>query len=395
MKEKNQLHQITEAIRNYKGDKPLSLFLKSWFHQHRNMGSNDRRTMRTFVYNYFRFGNCLNGLGMESRIAVSSFLILSNKHPLAGYCIANFTALSVEDISLSIEKKIKIISGTYPDFDLKNIFPFGEYVSDEINKEEYCRSFLVQPDVWIRTRKKFREHVLKDLNKNNIPFTEHPGMLFTFSFSDAVQLNKLKSFEKGYFEIQDVSSQKTGDFFQPNENEHWWDCCAGSGGKSLLLAEQAENLNITATDNRDSILDNLNERFNKAGIKNFETKNIDLLTLNPKPQTLNLFFDGIIADVPCSGSGTWSRTPEMLTFFNESEIEKYAANQKEILKNISPYLKKGKPLIYITCSVFKNENEAVVDFAVDHFGFHAEKTELIKGYDKKADTLFVARLIKD
>ncbi|MEP7171061.1 MAG: RsmB/NOP family class I SAM-dependent RNA methyltransferase [Bacteroidota bacterium] len=394
MKEKNQLYQISEAIRHYSCDKTLSYFLKSWFLRHHNMGSNDRRTMRTFVYNYFRLGKCLNGLSVEGRIAISSFLILSEHHPLAAYCIANFTSLNPENISLHKEEKLKIISQTYSDFDLKNIFPFENHLSSEISQEYFYKSFLIQPDVWIRVRKNFKENVLNELNKNKIEFTEYPEMPFTFGINNSVSLSNLKSFEKGYFEIQDLSSQKTADFFQPGENEHWWDCCAGSGGKSLLLSEKAENIKITATDTRDSILENLKERFHKASIKNFEIKNINLLSHSSELITHN-YYEGIIADVPCSGSGTWSRTPEMLSCFSEIEIEKYSITQKEIIKNISPYLKNGKPLVYITCSVFKNENENIVDYVINNLGFHLDKMKLIKGYNKKADTLFAARLIKN
>jgi 16S rRNA (cytosine967-C5)-methyltransferase len=394
MKERNQFQHIIEVISKYNCDSPLSVFLKNYFQQHRNMGSNDRRTMRSFVYNYFRLGNSLKNLTIEEQIAIGSFLTLKKNTPLVDYCIQNFSLLQEEHISLSVEEKIKIISQAYPGFDLKNIFPIQNYLSNEISANDFYKSFLVQPDAWLRIRKNFKENVLKELSKNNIEFKEYPDMPLAFSIDNSVALNNLKSFEKGYFEIQDVSSQKTGNFFQPGENEHWWDCCAGSGGKSLLLYEQAENLRITASDNRDSILENLKERFQKAGVKNYEISTIDLLTRNQKPETRNCY-DGIIADVPCSGSGTWARTPEMLTCFDPSEIEKYSTTQKEILKNVSPYLKKGKPLIYITCSVFKNENENIIEFAIDKLGFHLHKMELIKGYDKKADTLFAARLIKN
>ena len=240
MKERNQLQHIVEVIRNYDCDKPLSVFLKNYFQQHRNMGSNDRRTMRNFVYNYFRPGNSLKNLSMEERIAIGSFLALNTPAPLVDYCIRNFSLLNPDHISLSIDEKIKIVSEKYPAFDIKNIFPFTEYLSNEISADDFCKSFLIQPDVWIRIRKGFKERVLKELNENKIQFTEEPGMPFTFSISNSVSLNNLKSFEKGYFEIQDLSSQKTGDYFQPNENEHWWDCCAGSGGKSLLLVGTGE-----------------------------------------------------------------------------------------------------------------------------------------------------------
>jgi 16S rRNA (cytosine967-C5)-methyltransferase len=393
MKERNQLNHIFEAISKYDCSIPVSAFLKSWFQKHRNMGSNDRRTMRTFVYNYFRLGKCLTDLKMEERIAISSFLIAGKNTPLIDYCISTLTSLPYEKISLPLDEKIKLVAGIYPGFDLNNIFPFQKYLSADVSTEEFYKSFLVQPNVWIRVRKKFKEAVLEELNKNNIEFTEVSEIHCAFGILNSVQLENLKSFKDGYFEIQDMSSQKTGDFFQPKENEHWWDCCAGSGGKSLLLSEQNNSIKITATDNRDSILKNLEERFQKASIRNFEVLKLDLSSSDFRFPT-SVLFDGLIADVPCSGSGTWSRTPEMLSCFNESEIEKYSAIQKEILKNVTPYIKKGKPLIYITCSVFKNENEDIVDFAINNLGFQLDKMELIKGYDKKVDTLFAARLIR-
>jgi len=54
----------------------------------------------------------------------------------------------------------------------------------------------------------------------------------------------------------------------------------------------------------------------------------------------------------------------------------------------------GKPLIYITCSIFKAENEDVVNYIVDNFGFEIERMDYLKGYEEKADSMFVARLIK-
>jgi 16S rRNA (cytosine967-C5)-methyltransferase len=68
--------------------------------------------------------------------------------------------------------------------------------------------------------------------------------------------------------------------------------------------------------------------------------------------------------------------------------------QKGIAANIIKYLKKDKPLIYMTCSVFKAENEAVVKYLTDKFDLKLERMELIRGYNNKADSMFVARLIK-
>ena len=98
----------------------------------------------------------------------------------------------------------------------------------------------------------------------------------------------------------------------------------------------------------------------------------------------------IIADVPCTGSGTWSRTPEQLFFFDEKDISKYSSLQKKILTNTIPRLKAGGWLLYVTCSVFREENEGNVKFIEETFAVSLQKQELLIGYEIKADTLFVA-----
>jgi 16S rRNA (cytosine967-C5)-methyltransferase len=393
MIERNQLANIIKVISAYSCSKPLHFFLKTYFLQHRNMGSRDRNIMRTYVYNYFRLGTSFDSTSIEEKIAIATFLLTSDNNSLSDYCIGNYSLLDHSKIILSLDEKIKFVSEKYPGFTFENIFAFSNYLSPEINLIDFSKSFLIQPDVWIRIRKSNYREVIRELDENKIEFTIVHEMKNSLGFKNSVKLDQLRSFKKGYFEIQDISSQKTGDYFQPHSNEKWWDCCAGSGGKSLMLAEQGENIKITATDNRDSILKNLHERFKKAQLSNYKIKNADLIKPESGSEAPN-YYDGIIADVPCSGSGTWSRTPEMLFCFKENEIEKYASLQKNILRNVVTSLKKGKPLIYITCSVFKKENEEVIDYVVHNLNLNIERSEYLIGYRSKADTLFVARFLK-
>jgi 16S rRNA (cytosine967-C5)-methyltransferase len=102
-------------------------------------------------------------------------------------------------------------------------------------------------------------------------------------------------------------------------------------------------------------------------------------------------FDLILADLPCTGSGTWGRTPEALYFFNQETIAKYSSLQKKIISTVIPALKKGGSLLYSTCSVFKKENEEITGFIQQNFGLQPDKVELIKGYRIKADSMFLAR----
>jgi 16S rRNA (cytosine967-C5)-methyltransferase len=172
----------------------------------------------------------------------------------------------------------------------------------------------------------------------------------------------------------------------------WWDCCAASGGKSLLLHALEPSVYILASDNRASSLLNLELRFKQAGITQFRRREIDLLAEINSIEKDSM--DGIILDAPCSGSGTWSRTPEMLSQFNESQIEKFIYLQRTIAENAVQFLKPGCPLVYITCSVFKEENEEAVAYFLANLPLKLEKMELIKGYESKADTMFVARFLK-
>jgi 16S rRNA (cytosine967-C5)-methyltransferase len=195
-----------------------------------------------------------------------------------------------------------------------------------------------------------------------------------------------------WFEVQDLSSQQTAQYFKPQKWDSWWDACAASGGKSLLLYDREPSIKLVVSDIRESILANLDERFQLAGLQKYQKKLLDL-TQNVESVLHDYEFDGVILDAPCSGSGTWGRTPEMISQFDSYKIEFFQKLQQSIVRNVVKYLKPGKPLIYITCSVFKAENEDVVDFIVKELGFKLEEQAVLKGYENKADTMFVSRLI--
>ncbi|HEX4878112.1 MAG TPA: Fmu (Sun) domain protein, partial [Chitinophagaceae bacterium] len=152
------------------------------------------------------------------------------------------------------------------------------------------------------------------------------------------------------------------------------------------------DIDLTVSDVRESILANLKKRFATAGIKKYKCFIADLTKDDAIAQQIK--FDLVIADVPCSGSGTWSRTPEQLFYFDETKIEQYAALQKKILSNVIPAVRPGGFLLYITCSVFAKENEDVIDFITQQTGLVLVKSVLLKGYEMKADTMFAALLQK-
>jgi len=190
--------------------------------------------------------------------------------------------------------------------------------------------------------------------------------------------------------IQDLNSQRTGRFLASlrNDKPKVWDCCAASGGKSIMAYDLDPKIELTVSDVRESILTNLKKRFQRAGIKNYKSFVADLA--KEGFQIRDTGYEMIICDAPCSGSGTWSRTPEQLYFFDEDKIERYSALQKKIVSNVIPQLQNGGSFVYITCSVFRKENEEIVEFIKKNFDLQLKQMEVLKGYDKKADSMFVA-----
>ncbi|MCO4293955.1 RsmB/NOP family class I SAM-dependent RNA methyltransferase [Solitalea sp. MAHUQ-68] len=384
----NQLRIAASIIEEYNFEMPLSRFLANYFRKNKQMGSKDRKMASDLVYSFFRLGKSLQKQSVEECLLVAQFLCRSSFSPLLDQLQPVFN----QQIELPLDEKFTYLKTLYPAFNPSLLFPFSNELSDGVDKEAFVLSQLNQPKLFIRVRKGENERVKLKLREFEIPFEELSSTCF--AFKNTTKLDHL--FEGDIprpFEIQDYSSQLTGAYFKPAQWEQWWDCCAASGGKSLMLYEQEPGIKLLVSDIRESILDNLDERFKAAGIKGYHRKELDL-TKNLEPFLPGREFDGIILDAPCSGSGTWGRTPEMVSNFEEGKIDWFSSLQKRIAANIVKWLKPGKPLIYITCSAFKKENEEVVQFISSELGFEIERSQLLKGYENFADTMFVARLIK-
>ncbi len=353
------------------------------------MGSNDRRSASRLLYNYFRLGRAASDRTIEERLFLAEFLCTSVDNPF----LQHFRSDLNDKIYLTLEEKIAYAQSN-EGFELKEVFPFTEHLSGGIDTTLFLQSFFIQPDLYIRIHPEAEEGLISSLHEKSIPFKKIGDR--TLALPNGTNLSKVFPdliFTFKPYEIQDLSSQQTLKYFKPRRYEHWWDACAASGGKSLLLFSEQPDIKLVVSDIRESVLDNLDERFIGAGLRTYQKKLIDL-TQNADQILHHYEFDGVILDAPCSGSGTWGRTPEMITQFAEYKIQGFQNLQKTIASNTLKYLKPGKPLIYITCSVFREENEELVNHLISEHGLILEEQELIKGYEHKADTMFVARLIK-
>ncbi|MCO5949731.1 RsmB/NOP family class I SAM-dependent RNA methyltransferase [Mucilaginibacter flavidus] len=385
MKAINQLKTFQRILDEYPAETPLSKFLPGFYRQNKQMGSTDRRIAGRLLYNYFRLGRALPGTPPEERLFVAEFLCNTQLNSF----IQHFKPDWAGCMGFGTDEKIGIIKTVFPAFKLEDVFPWTQQLSPGINKDAFLKSFFVQPDLFIRVNKGYEQQVKIVLTAAEVVFKDEGNNCI--SLPNGTRLEALFP-NQHWFEVQDFSSQQTAQFFKPAKWDAWWDACAASGGKSLLLHAQEPTVKLVVSDIRESILANLDERFQHAGITKYQKKLLDL-TQNNELILHDYEFDGIILDAPCSGSGTWGRTPEMISQFETYNIEFFQKLQQSIVRNVAKYLKPGKPLVYITCSAFKAENEDIVSFMVKELGLKLEEQTTLKGYENKADTMFVARLL--
>lgn len=362
---------IQDIISKYDGSLPLHIFLKGHYKNNPKLGSRDRKMLSEMAYSWYRCSKAINKeLPFEEQMATCLELChTENKHLLR----------LIEGIKTGTES-----------VNLNAIFPHDIKLSEDIEKEGWLQSMLTQPDLFIRIRKD-KEQITDILDEQGVPYK--------FLSEDCLALPNGTPVDRWIPEyayvVQDASSQHTGDYFTIEPYEECWDCCCGAGGKSILIKDRQPLAELTVSDTRKTILNNLKERFRTYSHIMPEVYKADVADAAKLKATMpDKQYDHIICDVPCTGSGTWARTPEQMFYFKSKELADYAERQKNIAINAAEYLKPGGTLYYITCSVFKAENEDVIDLLVQESSLKVDKALLINGTDQHADCMFITVLSK-
>jgi len=379
------INSAATIIQQYTGTEPLAAYLKKYFTVNKKYGSKDRKQISHVVYCYYRLGKAAFTDDMQERLLTALFLCSQQPQPI-------LEALQPEwnqHIADTFSDKIALLSSP---IQINEIFPWQDLLSAGIDSDAFAASHLQQPDLFIRIRPGYTKLVTKALEQQQILFTQVNETCLALpngtKIEEIIALNKTAV-------VQDYSSQQVATLFThlpQNLPLRVWDCCAASGGKSIMLWDNFMHLQLTVSDIRASIITNLRNRFSQAGIKNFNS--FIASATEPVSQIKAGSMDLVIADVPCSGSGTWSRTPEQLYFFETSKIQEYQKLQQQIVQQSCKAVKTGGYYLYITCSVFKNENETQVE-QLQSLGFTLVEQKILLGYQQQADTMFAALLKKN
>lgn len=377
-----------EIIESAPHGKPLNLHLKKYFSSRHQIGARDRKQISSLCYNYYRCYHAFNNLILTEAILHSAFICSYAANELLAALAPEFNPYCTS----SLEEKCRLLN-----IELHDFFPFRSLLCNDIDADDFIRSLLVQPDSFLRVRPGKMDLVKKALSNAGIEFVVESEHCIRFASGRPVDQAIVPDQDAV---IQDMSSQQVfgpvgeiDPFIQGIPSPELWDACAASGGKSMLMHDLLSGIpTITVSDIRRQMIANLRDRFKRAGIALKKAVALDL-TGNQIPFHPNSF-DLIIADVPCTGSGTWARTPEQMAWFDPNQLTDYSTKQIQIVKNISEKLKPGGLLFYITCSAFEKENSTAIE-NFRNMGMRLIQSKIIPGYLRKSDTMFTAMLTRN
>lgn len=199
------------------------------------------------------------------------------------------------------------------------------------------------------------------------------------------------AYADGLFEVQDAASQYASAALDAGPEQAIVDLCAGGGGKTLAIASLAGNgADILASDTNRARLQQLPPRATRAGASNIETRLLDPGKEADMLADRRGRADRVFVDAPCSGSGTWRRSPELRWRLTPSRLERHLADQRKLIDLGADLVAPGGKLLYAVCSVIEREGRAQVDdFLNRHSGWTADSGYLPDGIGRAAGAGFL------
>ncbi|MDQ0393779.1 RsmB/NOP family class I SAM-dependent RNA methyltransferase [Labrys monachus] len=362
--------------------RPAADVLKDWGLSHRFAGSGDRAALAGLVYDALRRRASARWLlGADTpRATLIGMLVLQRgetAQTLAGLLSGErFSpeALSADEqgalASRRLEDAPPEIQADVPHW----LWPSFEaaFGADAV-QEGRALAERAPVDLRVNTLKATREKLLAELE----PLGAVPTLLSPLGIrvplgpegrSPSVQSEE--TFRKGWFEIQDEGSQLAGLIAAARPGEQVLDLCAGGGGKTLEFAAAMDNKGqIFATDNDKRRLAPIHERLERAGVRNVQVRTPrGALPIDDLAGRMDM----VLVDAPCSGSGTWRRNPDAKWRLRPSSLADRQKDQAQVLRAGAQAVRPGGRLVFVTCSVLPDENDASVrTFLADHDDFTA------------------------
>ena len=359
------LEACTELVRlTLKFDHPTDAIVAKFFRDNRGFGPRERATLTDTVYNVLRnklrydhFAPSGSG-GKERRLAILGFAAprpflegAINEQELAW--IKKIDAIKTDDLLDRHRHNLPewLVAPLKEQLEHKKGAGFWQYVE----------SLEANPglDLRVNMLNEKRDDVAKELAKVGIKSEPTPYSPWGLRVEDKTALRKLSVYNRGAIEVQDEGSQLLALLVDAKRGEMVADFCAGAGGKTLAIGASMRNTGrLYAFDTSAHRLEGLKPRLARSSLSNVHPAAI-AHERDERIKRLAGKMDRVLVDAPCSGLGTLRRNPALKWRQTPQGIEEMAQLQTKILQSASRLVKSGGRLVYATCSLLKDENEAI------------------------------------
>ena len=376
MLDQERVFAILEILKlSEEGKKVVSKLVQNYFRSRKYMGAQDRKFISDVVWNILRhrekFRWHLNNINAEittENEVILELYFLDEKYKKNITKIKNLFIIKYSDY--------KIFADNH--FDFLNNLSFDGFYNNKMPDDIYYElpSFLLDsikksfPNNWknlvLSLQKEaffdIRINGLKNISRDKIKLllkditvetklTNYSPLGIRLSKRYPIEGHKL--YRSGHLEIQGEGSQIASLLIDAKPGMSVVDLCCGAGGKSLVMAEMMKNKGrILALDINQKRLDNAGFRFKKAGIHNIERKLLDKdWNVKGMLKKHNL----VLIDAPCSGIGTWSRSPDSRFKFTKNDLVNLVKIQSELLEKGAMMVAPGGKLAYVVCSFLPEE----------------------------------------
>lgn len=337
-------YHISAILESYgKCGKPLDLFLSEYFRSHKSIGAHDRRTIGETLYQMVRWKSLIDHFCHSNR-------------PLDRLYTFRKISVDIAQTNTSVPEAAKL--GITPFLYEKFCNSFGKEKAKEL-----CRILNLPAITTIRANLlKTTPEELFQKWQEKFQISPCPHAKAGIRFQKREPLFALPEFKEGLFEVQDEGSQLVAELVEAKPGDHVLDYCSGSGGKTLAFAPSMKGKGqIYLYDIREKALLEARKRLKRSGVQNVQ------FVLPKKP------VDWLLADAPCSGTGTLRRNPDAKWKIDQEMVSRLIEEQRNIIKQSLGYLKSGGSLVYATCSILPEENEEQVAYFLKNHPLTLEK----------------------
>ena len=364
-------------------DRPADAIMSAFFRNNRDLGNKERAFIAESVYGVIRRLRFLSTVtaNEENDPDDARKLILAWLLRVQGHSLRELDTVLTEQQK---EWAVAIKAKSTEDFPVAVKADVRDWLWEKLVKQygeeqalTICRSMFEQAtlDLRVNTIKGTPEEVLAKMlaeninNENTIEAMPHSPI--GIRMPNRVGISKHVLFTEGKIEVQDEGSQILSYLVAPKRGQMVADLCAGAGGKTLALGALMRNTGrLYAFDVSEKRLNNLGKRLKRSGLSNLNAQVINNEN-DLKLKRVNGKFDRVLVDAPCSGLGTLRRNPDLKWRQTEQDIIELNVKQSNILARAAKLTKGGGRVVYATCSLLTEENEAIAEaFLANHPDFY-------------------------